>query len=245
MKQCPVCRTTYTDDSLRYCLADGATLNDGLLTEETVIRNTDRDVVRVPIERDEPKVFSHDRSVTAASAQPSSGKWFKVFLVVAIILVLFAGAAAVAGLILYNNLGRSTANNSVAKSPTPSPSPTVTVSPTPTVDPEKQKLQDELANLQKKIDQQKNANVAVPPPPTPNRGYPTARVNSPGDGFLALRSEPDAEDGDRIAKIPHGATVELNNCERSKVTIGNHTGRWCQITYNGQTGYVFDAFLIY
>src|SRR4051812_8840989 len=44
MKQCPICRSTFTDATLRFCLSDGATLTDlsrGLpnarQTEETVV----------------------------------------------------------------------------------------------------------------------------------------------------------------------------------------------------------------
>lgn len=244
MKQCPVCKTTYTDDTLRYCLADGTALSEGPLSQETLLSLHGRDAVRVPIEREEPRTFQQPPPIVTVAGTKSSGKGFKVFLAVAIILILFAGAAAVAGLILYNNLNSDKPNTNVAKSPTPSATATPWLSPT--IDSEKQKLQDELANLQKKLDQQKNANVVSPPPaPIPNKGYQTAQVNSPGDGFLALRSEPDAEYGERIAKIPHGATVELNNCERSKVTIGGRTGRWCLVTYQDHTGYVFDAFLIY
>ena len=62
---------------------------------------------------------------------------------------------------------------------------------------------------------------------------------------LALRDEPDPESGDRIAKIPHGATVVINNCERAMSTIDGRSGRWCQVEYDGETGYVFDAWLIY
>jgi hypothetical protein len=241
MKQCPVCKTTYTDDTLRYCLADGTALDEGPLSQETVFRTPERETLRVPIEHENRQTFQPGQPATTASGG-SSGKGFKVFLAVAIILVLFAGAAAVAGLILYNNLNRSAANSNAAKSPTP----VSVASVSPTVDPEKQKLQDELANLQRKLDQQKNANVASPPPaPTPNNGTTFARVNSPGDGFLALRSEPDADYGERLAKIPTGELVELNNCERSKVTIGGRTGHWCLVTYQDHTGYVFDAFLIY
>ena len=36
----------------------------------------------------------------------------------------------------------------------------------------------------------------------------TARVDSPGDGFLALRAVPDARSGEPLAKIPHGTTVQ-------------------------------------
>ena len=244
MKQCPVCKTTYTDDTLHYCLADGTALSEGQLSQETVLSTPARDTVRVPIESEEQQAFQQPRPAATSAGPTSSGKGFKVFLAVAIILVLFVGAAAVAGLILYNNLNISAANKNTVKSPTPTP--TATASQSPTVDPEKQKLQDELANLQKKLDQQKNANVVSPPPaPTPDSGRQTARVNSPGDGFLALRSEPDAEYGERLAKIPHGATVELENCERTTLTIGGRTGRWCLVTYQDHTGYVFDAFLIY
>lgn len=40
-KRCPVCQSTYTDESLKYCLSDGAILEgtDGSSTEtETVVR---------------------------------------------------------------------------------------------------------------------------------------------------------------------------------------------------------------
>ena len=72
----------------------------------------------------------------------------------------------------------------------------------------------------------------------------TARVDSPGDGFLALRKLPHSEIGERIAKIPHGATVEVGVCG-PVVRPVNRAGRWCQASYNGQTGWVFDAYLVY
>src|SRR5690349_13487374 len=104
MKQCPVCKTTYTDDTLRYCLADGTTLSEGPLSQETVFPASGRDAVRVPIEREEQRTFQQPTPIVTVAGSRPSGKGFKVFLAVAIILILFAGAAAVAGLILYNNL---------------------------------------------------------------------------------------------------------------------------------------------
>lgn len=241
MKQCPVCKTTYTDDTLRYCLSDGTALGEGSVSQETVFRAPESDAVQIPIVQENRQTFQPGQPTTAPGRP--SGKGLKAFLAVAIILILFVGAAAVAGLILYGNLNRSASNTNAGRSSTPISAASVS----PTLDPEKQKLQDELANLQKKLEQQKNANVVSPHPVwTPNNGNTTfARVNSPGDGFLALRSEPDAEYGERLAKIPTGELVELNNCERSKVTIGGRTGRWCLVTYQDHTGYVFDAFLIY
>jgi hypothetical protein len=124
-----------------------------------------------------------------------------------------------------------------------------TPTPSLTPDAEKQRLQDELANIQRRLDeQQKNANRTSPPPPPPSptsSGTVTARVNSPNDGFLALRTQPDADYGDRIAKIPNGDLVTIENCNRNRVTIGGRAGRWCLVSWNGQEGYVFDAWLIY
>ena len=34
MKQCPVCKSTYTDDSLKFCLNDGAALTAPLSSSE-------------------------------------------------------------------------------------------------------------------------------------------------------------------------------------------------------------------
>ena len=47
MKRCPSCNTTYTDDSLRFCLADGGILEDVDTEAETVFRPG----VRVDIEQ--------------------------------------------------------------------------------------------------------------------------------------------------------------------------------------------------
>ena len=114
---------------------------------------------------------------------------------------------------------------------------------TPTPDLEKEKLKDEIANIQRQLDERKN-NAADDN--LDQRGSSvTATVDSPNDGFLALRDRPDAERGERIAKIPHGAEVEIMNCEKNAVTIGGRNGRWCQVEYNGVNGWVFDAWLEY
>ncbi|CAN5490878.1 hypothetical protein BH23BAC4_BH23BAC4_01230 [soil metagenome] len=70
-----------------------------------------------------------------------------------------------------------------------------------------------------------------------------AYVNSPGDGFLALRSEPSVRTGYRVMRIPHEASVEVINCRSSTSSIGSSRGRWCQVSYNGNQGWAFDAYL--
>jgi hypothetical protein len=238
MKQCPACKTTYTDESLLYCLADGAALES--TEEETLLRTSGQNPLRVTIPQTEKKAYP-------PPLEPKKGSpLVKILLAVVALGIVVIGAAGIIGGVIYFSTRESNANTSqVTKSSSPTPIANIF----PTVDPEKQRLQDQLANAQKQLEEQKNANVPRPPAfPTPgqsNPGVVTARVNSPGDGFLALRSAPSSDYGTRIAKIPHGATVTIENCNREKIRIGNRTGRWCMVSYGNDVGWVFDAWLDY
>lgn len=106
-------------------------------------------------------------------------------------------------------------------------------------------MQKELANLQKRIEDEKKADANRANPSTLTDGRAAARVDSPNDGFLAMRDEPDSESGNRLAKIPHGAVVTLQNFEKEKTTIAGRSGRWCYVTYQNESGWVFDARLQY
>jgi hypothetical protein len=166
----------------------------------------------------------------------------KVLAVVGVLGIFLIVAIVAFVLVLYVGISRSKMSdtgNGNRNAPTSS-------SPAPTPDNEKQRLQDELANVQKRLaEDEKNTNRAVSSQPTPNSlGTISARVNSPSDGFLALRSQPNSS-SNLIVKIPHGNAVTVENCNRNKVTIGGRTGRWCLISWNGYQGYVFDAWLIY
>ncbi|MGD9563595.1 MAG: SH3 domain-containing protein [Pyrinomonadaceae bacterium] len=219
MKECPKCRTAYTDDSLSFCLSDGTRLLD--------------------VSAEEPTVVGAARKGPAENAPQKtvSGLWIKVAVGLAVVVIAVVAVLAVAGVILYSGTGGGT--------PTPSPHPPTPQPTTPsTPDPEKEKLKDELANIKKRLEEQER-NTGTPDPDE-ERGSPiTATVNSPKDGFLALRSQPNSELGERIAKIPHGADVEVVRCGGSAVTIGGRSGRWCYVIYAGQRGWVFDAWLEY
>jgi hypothetical protein len=233
MKRCPTCSTTYTDESLRYCLADGTTL---IAAEaETVLRPVGTNSLRVDI----PAAASEPTIVVKQQKSFPLGK-----IVIAIVALGFVGLLilGVGGAAFY--FGSARAGDDQRKQATPTPLSS------PSVDPEKKRLEEQLANAQKQLDDQKNANrtanldPAFPTPPkTDQPGVVTARVNSPGDGFLAMRSEPSSDYGERLAKIPHGATVTIENCEREKLRIGSRTGRWCLVTFGDNTGWVFDAWL--
>jgi hypothetical protein len=72
----------------------------------------------------------------------------------------------------------------------------------------------------------------------PSGSASEATVNAPGDGFLALRSEPSTKRGRRLAKIPHGTRLTLQRCDVA--ADGYH---WCRTTFEGQMGWVADRYL--
>lgn len=78
-----------------------------------------------------------------------------------------------------------------------------------------------------------------PPVPTEERAADTARVHTPGDGFLALRSEPTTRRGRRLVKIPHGTRLTLDEC----VTRPSD-GPWCRTSFQGLVGWVSERYLI-
>lgn len=86
-----------------------------------------------------------------------------------------------------------------------------------------------------------------PPPPQPsgNQPYPIVTVNSPRDGYLALKSDPCIAPCRTILKIPHGTRLSLGTCKDTFEVADRRRGRWCYVSYGGQTGWIFDAFVTY
>jgi len=223
MKQCPVCKTTYTDDTLSFCLSDGAGLFFVSDEEETRVINNLPETVRIEIPRETAPVFTPPPVI---SQQPTTGggrsKAVSVLLgVLALVILLFIGFAA---FVILKSDDKKTDSKA-----------TPTVSQTP---------DSKIADLQKQIEDLKNKNSPTPAA-TQIPQATTARVNSPNDGFLALRSAPNSETGYQITKMTHGSTVDVLGCQSYSVKIGSRTGRWCQVNYGGQTGWAFDAWLDY
>src|SRR4051812_14443244 len=112
MKQCPLCGTTYTDASLRFCLADGNALIDkpadptgsrpSSESDETIaITPTGAGPVRVDIPPPSGHFASRETGpVPPSDTRSSSGMFFKIVVVV-LLLGLFVAILGAAGLFLY------------------------------------------------------------------------------------------------------------------------------------------------
>ncbi|MEQ1606000.1 MAG: SH3 domain-containing protein [Pyrinomonadaceae bacterium] len=256
MKQCPSCLTTYTDETLRFCLADGSILNSLDDEQSTMIRSSgarpaEETIVMekaAPVRVDIPIAGGPTRKVDRAQIPPTSSAAapssliFKVVMVVVGLGILALLLVSAAGAVYYfASRGEAPpllSNTGNTKQTLPSP--------TPAKD-DRDDLRDQIANLQKQLNEQKKATLPSDRPitqPKQSTTTTTARANSPSDGFLALRSLPSSEIGERILKIPHGATVTVGACGPVVKPV-SRSGRWCQASYNGYSGWVFDAFLQY
>src|SRR5690348_14767752 len=86
MKQCPQCRSTYTDDGLRFCLTDGSELIPIADEQETVVGGRGRQSPQTDLLQPRP-------DSTEASQSPQSngrvlGKIIAVAGVLGVILVI-------------------------------------------------------------------------------------------------------------------------------------------------------------
>lgn len=248
--------TTYTDVTLSYCLADGNTLNVlGGAEEATVVRQggASREEetlvsgrgahLRVEIPQGTPTTPPQVFHPVPAAPSGGSGGLLKVLVIVLALGLFVLLALAAGGFWIYSRgttevaANVNTNTNKDIKTPTPSATPVN----------ETDELRDQIANLEKLLNEQKKNDKGANIPLTlPNQPTTTtqARVNSPGDGFLALRTFPNSDAGDRILQIPHGATVSIGACLNT-TRIGNRSGRWCRASYNGYSGWVFDGWLNY
>ena len=144
MKQCTVCKTTYTDDTLRFCLADGGSL--------VYIGNESSERPGVKVNIDGPETERIGSYPTVAAKRSGSPV---VKIVIAVLVIGFLGLVGLgaAGFLFYMNTGSDVAIAS--PTPTPKPPPTATTWPqqiSPTPDDGSEELEKELAELQKQIE---------------------------------------------------------------------------------------------
>jgi hypothetical protein len=245
MKQCPKCGTTYSDPGLSFCLADGTVL-EAAFEQPTIIVPASHDPP--PVRADIPQELSEAKYIPRPDNERSQGSWLKIALVIGLVLIMLIGAAVVAGALIYFNKDSRTVTKNPTAQATPANTNFKAGNQNAPADGETDKLREQIANLEKRLDEQKNAATPrgdVPAPPDqPSTTSASPTVNSPGDGFLALRSLPSSDAGERVLKIPNGARVSISGC-LPRTHVENKTGRWCKASYNGYSGWLFDAWLVY
>lgn len=150
MKTCPQCQTRYTDDTLRFCLQDGATLTDVAQSDTPTVSFSGAES-NAPADQPNEAISQETRwrksEVTSEAARKGKRKSSAAPVVAAIVLILLfliAGGTGL-GLWLYfqdsndDGGGNNSANrNSPIPTATPAPSlsPTMkTPVPTPSVSP--------------------------------------------------------------------------------------------------------------
>jgi hypothetical protein len=248
MKHCHTCGRNYADDTLRFCLEDGTPLDD-VAEQPTVIRPGEQGsykTEKLPSNITTPSYDAMRAETPPADKRtsqitvPSSGAgfpWLKLIVAVLAIGFVVVLGAGLLGVAFYVGSGNKDQSELKTASPTPKNTPHVS----PTDDKQKTDNDDTADSKNKTEDDSDN--------PFDDLGIPsdigsTAEVNSPKDGFLALRNLPNVDLGTRIAKIPHGATINVIMCANDTVTIDTRSGHWCMVSYNDQAGWIFDAWII-
>ena len=141
MKQCPNCKTAYTDESLRFCLADGANLISAPDAAETVRMSFANEPMRVNIPPSSaPTVFP---APTAQTPHVKKGVSPIIVGILGVLLLLTVGLFG-AYILLRATTDKST---SALVSPTPTALPAVSKTAPPTN--ETAALKEKLASLEK------------------------------------------------------------------------------------------------
>lgn len=229
MKQCPQCKTTYTDDTLSFCLSDGTPLAamPRPTEAETLVSYTPAKPVVIDVAQDTPPTFAAPAGHPPPPAQQQKSGLNPMLVIGVIGVLIFVIATLGAVLLVQNFMGKETANNVITASPTASQTPAPSATPVPTA---KWTVTPTPAP----------ANTATPLP----TGGATVTAYSPGDGYLVLRSQPNTTSTE-MTRIPHGRELTITNCRDYTTTKAGNYGRWCTASYNGISGWVFDAFVRY
>jgi Bacterial SH3 domain len=248
MKQCPACKNTYTDNTLAFCLSDGTALISYQTEEVTQQLSPANNPIRVNIA---PETSPNAFTPTYQPTPSKSGIGWIFGLLVGLFLLAILGLGGIGAWFFLRSgndkpiavVENKPQNQNISNTPI---STNITNSTNNTVD-ETSAMKQKLADLEKQIKDQKAKVPTVPTistaPATPKvPTVTTAKVSSPGDGFLALRTGPSSTTGERIMEIPHGATVTVSACQAA---AKGKKGKWCKVNYNGNAGWAFDGFLIY
>jgi len=242
MKKCPQCQSTYTDDTLSYCLSDGTTLIFSDRESDKTLQipanavtgglaaNTQSSVGMGP------KGAVHPAQESTVSTEKVSSFW--LYATIGLLLFFVLGGGIGIGFWLTNSNSEkptiSTQNNQSEKTDPPktpwsTPAKTEQIQPSPMVQPT-------LKSTPKQIETPTPA-IKDPATPTPtDTGYRVVGVAS--HDVLYLRPNP-GNLKSFLAKIPPNANgIQVIG---GGVKVGKAT--WYPVIYNGVRGWVNGRFI--
>ena len=252
MKKCPQCSSTYSDETLSFCLSDGTALVSVDEQETREISSSERHEMMVDLSQNEPKTVAFESAPVTGSIEKKKSRagMFIGGFVAAIILLSVVGMIAL-GVYYFAFAERKTdlitdtstsSNSNIEELKKKIANLEGGVGNGNTRTDNIEELKRKIAELEGSLGNDNTKTNSADNTPDPPKSS-SAVVNSPSDGFLALRSIPNHKTGKRIAKIPHGASISINSCRAKRVKIGKKAGRWCRASYKGKSGWVFDAWI--
>ena len=227
MKQCPACKTTSTDETLIYCLADGTPLVAIADEQPTLVRPAAGGQMRVEIPLETAPIIYNSQTPVVRS-----GGGFKIVLgVIGVLLLLLLVGGGVGAYLYFNSGGNQPANTKDLKTP-------AAASPLPTPD-ETNKLKDQIANLERKINEQKNTNrTAVNASPNqPSAGTP-ARVNLPATAFLHYAACRTARRASVCSRYHMARLLSLANVSGQSASAANRAVGAGRVTTDIRAGFL-------
>lgn len=122
MKKCPICKRTYSDDTLSFCLEDGTLLSAAYDPEDTLVLGADDPTVQRTNPHYKPETptetrFAQPRETVSSIRDRSSSKTFPHLIYAGAGLV--AVLAIVGGMVWMNGSNRATGNESSTGAPPP------------------------------------------------------------------------------------------------------------------------------
>jgi hypothetical protein len=227
MKQCPACLQNY-DDAENFCQSDGSTLIV-ISMEQTSYSSADTPTVVIP-------KFPNGQTNPLPVKQTSPILYALIGGMAVLILVL-------GGFLLYR---QSTSESEKGKTETIKKSEDTTKDSNKNEKVTTNESETIPAPTVKTIIVEKEVPkiAQVPLPSVKQVDDRIVTVNSPRDGYLALKTEPCiAPCGTMLLKIPHGTKLTLGTCKNNFEVADRRRGRWCYTSYGGNTGWIFDAFV--
>jgi hypothetical protein len=236
MKQCAVCSRTYADDTLEYCLDDGARLFIARDPEETRVLPDQRPTAPWPPQPLPPPDWSRQPAPVQPVPEAKSRSGLLIILALLVALGLIGAGAA---LLAYIS-SRPSATEIVGDTK-PTPAPPARIKPTPDATPTPRATPKPTPEEEEETAPTPEPEPSQKPTPKPVSGGCVVSNDDAGQPDVNLRKDCHVKscDDDRttiLGTLPNGTPVTVN---RQVAPVRGRYFAWQQVTTrSGRTGWV-------